>query len=83
MEILTAFYSRNGIDFPKIIQEVLNNETNAKTNKQNLNDPIYLDYNELELKKLSNKLYFHHNTYPFLIFSFMNSSQTFLTQLSG
>ena len=33
--------------------------------------------------KSKRKLYSHENTYPFLIFSFVNSSQTFLTELRG
>ena len=33
--------------------------------------------------KNKRKLYSHENTYPFLIFSFVNSSQTFLTELRG
>lgn len=61
-----------GINITEQIQEIpLESKKEKILTENNISD------------KNKRKLYSHENTYPFLIFSFVNSSQTFLTELRG
>ena len=64
----------------KMLNEISVKELNNRNEFSNSND------NVLPAKvnsKKKQKFYSHQNTYPYLIFSFMNSSETFLSQLKG
>lgn len=64
-----------------IINDNNNSNSDFPKNNKEIKSFIKGDHNNINDKNNNKHMFSHYNTFPFLIFSFMKSSQIFLTEL--